>query len=110
MRCFSVVSPIGTGIEINVALDRRNVVVVRAPISLQPGPATVHLDLLEHLRDVSLAVVNSDVAHKRDIGEGIELGDLTAVAVVGTRCVDAWAGVRVDNDGERQLRILLNAG
>ena len=110
LRCFSVVSAIGIAVDISIALDWWNVVVVLAPISLQPSPASVHIDLPEHLRDVPLAVVNADVAHKRDIGEGVELGDFMAVAVVGTKCVDAWAGVGVDDDGEGQLGICLNAG
>ena len=83
---------------------------VLAAISLQSGPASVHVDLPEHLRDIPLAVVNADVAYKRDVGKGVELGDFVAIAVVGTRCVDAWAGVGVDDHGEGQLGILLNAG
>ena len=105
-----VARSVDTGVSIAIASDWRDVAMVFASISFQSVPASVHTDLPKHLRHFPLAVVNAHIAHEGDVGEGIELRDLATVAVIGTSCVNAWAGVGVDDDREGQLRVLFNAG
>ncbi len=56
---------------------------VVASFTVQSRPLAIRGDFVQHPLDVALAIIHANIPNQSDVGETVELGDFTAVSMVG---------------------------